>query len=96
MRFILPLILLTGLAIAADPPKPPDTRDVEISALKAQIAQLQIELQIATLPEVMRARLAAIDTSAALKSVQDLAKPQQSQLIKPTEPQSQSQSTIKR
>lgn len=76
MRFLLPLILLTGLAIAADPPKPPDTRDTEIAALKAQIAQLQIELQIATLPEVMRTRLAAIDAQAALKAAQT-AKPKE-------------------
>ena len=77
MRFLLSLILLSGLAIAADPPKPPDTRDAEIAALKAQVALLQVELQIAMLPEVMRARLAAADAQAALKAAQGAAKPKE-------------------
>ena len=76
MRSILFAVLLAGAVLAADPPKP-DTRDAEIAALKAQVALLQVELQIATLPDVMRARLAAADAQAALKAAQGAAKPKE-------------------
>lgn len=76
MRLILSALLLAGVGLAADPPKP-DTRDAEIAALKAQVALLQVELQIATLPEVMRARLVAMDAQSALKAAQNAAKPKE-------------------
>lgn len=76
MRLILSTLLLAGAVIAADQPKP-DARDAEIAALKAQVALLQVELQIATLPEVMRARLVAMDAQSALKAAQNAAKPKE-------------------
>lgn len=90
MRLLLILVMAAGSMLAADAP---DTRDAEIAALKAQVAALQVEVQvekaikerameIAQLPEVMRARLAVIDTAAAFKAAQEAAKPK----VEPAKP----------
>ncbi len=77
MRPVLALIILACSAFADDP-KPADLEQLnaQISALKAQLALAQQNLEICALPEVMRVRLAAYDAMQK-------AKPPEKQEAKP-------------
>ena len=71
-------ILILALSLTASAQEPnADLLRAEIEALRAQLAVVQQQLEIANLPQVMRARLAAIDAGEKLKAAQDKsAKPE--------------------
>ena len=60
-----------------------DLLRAEIEALRAQLAVVQQQLEIANLPQVMRARLAAIDAGAKLEAAQKKASSDKSEPSKP-------------
>ncbi len=76
MKSILLLILLASSSFADDP-KPADVEQLkaQITALQAQLAMAQQNLEICGLPEVMRVRLAALDAIQKAKPPTPQPKP---------------------
>ena len=71
MRIWILILALSLTAFAQEPNT--DLLRAEIEALRAQLVVVQQKLEIAGWPQVMRAKLAEIDTSAKLEAAQKKA-----------------------
>lgn len=74
MKLILALTFTCALAFGQDAPSEALLR-AEIDHLKAQLAVAVQQLEIASLPQVMRTRLAAAEAAEKLKALQSATQP---------------------
>lgn len=87
MRSWILILALAASAFAEEAKPTIEALQIEIEYLKAQLALANQQLEIATLPAVMKTRLAAIEAGERLKAAKSIGEPGND--AKPASPQAE-------